>query len=329
MKAAIVTRYGTPDVVQIVEVATPRAKPGQVVVRQHATTVNSGDSRIRSAKMPPGFGLILRLVFGLRGPRQPIFGICVAGEVVEVGPGVTTHKVGDRVLATTGFPMRAHAEYVAIRADRLVPLPAGLTMDQAAALPFGALTALYYLRDRAKVQRGETVLVIGATGAVGAATMQLARHFGATVTAVCSAANADLARSLGASQVIDYRTQDYRSMGQRYDIIVDCIGDATAENSRQALVPGGRLCLVVTSLAYQLTAAWHSRRTGVRVLAGVGRELPEDLRLLTDLAAQGALRPYIGAILPFAQIADAHALAETGHKRGNTVIQFGETTAAT
>lgn len=324
MQAAIVTRYGPPDVVQLHEVATPRAKPGQVVVRQHATSLNSGDARIRGANMPPGFGLILRLVFGLRGPRQPILGICVAGEVSEIGPGVTGVALGDRVLATTGFAMRAHADFVAVKANRLVPLPAGLSMAEAAALPFGALTALYYLRDRAKVQPGENVLVIGASGAVGAAAVQLARHFGAQVTAVCSGANAELVRSLGASQVIDYRSQDYRNLGQRYDIIVDCIGKATAENSHAALVPGGRLCLVIASLGYQLTAAWHSRRIGVKVIAGVGAEAPADLALLAGLAATGAMRPHIGATYPMADIVAAHALTDTGHKRGNTVITFDQ-----
>ena len=322
MKAAIVTRYGPPDVVQIQEVATPVAKPGQVVIRQHATALTSGDARIRAANMPPGFGLILRLVFGFTGPRQPVLGICVAGEVAEVGPGVTSHKPGDHVLATTGFAMRAHAEYVAVKADRLVPLPAGLTMEEAAALPFGALTALYYLRDRAALKSGERILIVGASGAVGAAAVQLARHYGARVTAVCSAANADLVRSLGAEAVIDYRTQDFRTTGQRYDVILDCTGQATAANCRAALVPGGRLCLVVASLACQLLAGWHSRRNGVQVIAGVGKEAPADLAFLAELAAKGPLRPHIGATFPLSAIAQAHALVDTGHKRGNVVITF-------
>lgn len=322
MQAAVVTRYGPPDVVQIQEVATPRIKPGQVIIRQHASALTAGDARIRAANMPPGFGLILRLVFGLRGPRQPVLGICVAGEVVEIGPGVTGVRLGDHVLATTGFAMRAHAEYVALKASRVVLLPTGLTMAEAAALPFGALTALYYLRDRARVQSGDRVLVIGASGAVGAAAVQLARHLGAQVTAVCSAANADLVRSLGAETVLDYQRQDFRNMGQRYDIIVDCVGGATAASCRDALVPGGRLCLVVASLGYQLTAAWHSRRNGVRVIVGVGQESPADLALLADLAAKGPMRPHIGATFAFDQIAQAHALTDTGHKRGNTVITF-------
>ena len=320
MKAAIVTRYGTPDVVQIQEVATPRAKPGQVVIRQHATSLNSGDVRIRAANMPPGFGLILRLVFGLTGPRQPILGNSLAGEVSEIGPGVTGVRLGDRVLATSGFSMRAHAEYVAVKAARLVPLPEGLSMAEAATLPFGALTALHYLRDLAKVQPGETVLVVGASGSVGAATVQLARHMGAHVTGVASAANADLLRDLGA-EAIDYRTQDFRRMGQRYDVIVDCTGTATARNCRDVLVPGGRLCLVVASLAYQIMAGWHGRQSGVKVLAGVGREAPADLAWLADLAAKGPLRPVIGATFPLDQMAKAHALVETGHKRGNVVIE--------
>ena len=322
MKAAIVTRYGAPDVVQIRDIPTPRAKPGQVVVRQRATSLNSGDARIRAANMPPGFGLIVRLALGFTGPRQPILGIVVAGEVAEVGPGVTACKPGDRVLATTGFAMRGHAEFVAVKADRLVPLPATMTYEEAAALPFGAQTALYYLRDRAALKAGERILIIGATGAVGAAATQLAHHYGAQVTAVCSAGNADLARSLGADATIDYQTRDFRSLGQRYDVILDCIGQATAANCRDALVPGGRLCLVVTSLAYQLLAAWHSRRNGVQVIAGVGKEDPADLALLADLAAKGPLRPHIGASFPLDRIAEAHTLADTGHKRGNIVITF-------
>jgi len=323
MQAAIVTRYGPPNVVEIRDVPQPVPKPGQVIVRQHATSLNSGDARIRGANMPPGFGLILRLVFGLRGPRQPILGICVAGQVAAIGPGVTSVALGDRVLATTGFAMRAHAEFVAVRANRLVPLPDALTMAQAAALPFGALTALYYLRDRARVQPGESVLVIGASGAVGAACVQLAHHLGARVTAVCSAGNADLVRSLGAAQVIDYRTQDYRSLGLRHDILVDCVGHATAENSHQALVLGGRLCLVIASLSYQLTAAWHSRRTGIRVITGVGAESPADLAWLATLAT-GPMAPHIGATYPLADIVAAHTLANSGHKRGNTVITFDQ-----
>ncbi len=322
MKAAIVTRYGSPDVVEIRDIPTPRPKPGQVVVRQHATSLNSGDARIRAANMPPGFGLILRLVFGLTGPRQPILGIAVAGEVSATGPGVTTCKQGDRVLATTGFAMRAQAEFGAVTANRLIPLPADLSMAEAAALPFGALTALYYLRDRARLQAGESLLIIGATGAVGAAATQLARHFGAQVTAVSSAANADLARQLGAHDTIDHRTQDFRNHAKRYDVILDCTGQATAANCRAVLVPNGRLCLVVASLGYQLLAKWHGRRNGVQVIAGVGAESPADLAYLTDLAAKGPLKPHIGATFPLAQIASAHALVDTGHKRGNVVITF-------
>jgi len=322
MKAAIVTRYGPPDVVQLQEVAPPPLKKGQVIIRQHATSVASGDARIRAANMPPGFGLILRLVFGLRGPRQPILGICVAGVVDQIGPGVTGVTLGDPVLATTGFAMRAHAELVAVKATRLVPLPNGLSMAEAAALPFGALTALYYLRDRAKLQPGETVLVIGASGAVGAAAVQLAHHIGARVTGVASAANAALLRSLGAGATIDYRVTDFRTMGKRYDVIVDCTGNATAESCRDALVPGGRLCLVVASLAYQVTAGWHSRRTGVKVIAGVGLEAPADLIFLAGLAASGPLRPLIGATFPLTRISEAHALVDTGHKRGNVIITF-------
>ena len=322
MQAALVTRYGPPDVVVIRQVPTPKAKAGQVIVRQHATSVTSGDSRIRAARMPRGFGLVLRLVFGFTGPRQPILGNCIAGEVAEVGPGVSSPRVGDRIMATTGFAMRAHAEYVAIKASRAIALPQGLSMAEAAALPFGALTALFYLRDRAKLKAGEKVLVIGASGAVGAAMVQLAQHMGAEVTGICSAANQGLVLGLGAAQVIDYHERDFRTLGQRYDVIVDCVGEATAQTCAGALVPGGRLCLVIASLGSQLTASRQSRRFGIQIIAGVGKENPEDLRYLADLAAHGSLRPHIGASLPFERIVEAHGLADTGRKRANTVITF-------
>jgi len=324
MRAAIVTRYGPPAVLRIVEIPAMVPRRGEVIVRQCATSVSAGDARIRGARIPRGFGLILRVVFGWNRPRQPVLGIAVAGVVARIGAGVTDLAPGDRVMGTTATAMGAHAEEVAIKANRLLPLPAGLSMAAAAALPFGALTALFFLRDRARVAAGDRVLVIGASGAVGAAMVQLAVLMGAKVTAVCSGPNAALVRGLGATRVIDYRTEDFRAMGERQDVIVDCVGKTTAPDARAALVPGGRLCLVVAPLVAILTAGWQSRRNGIRVLTGTGGEAPADLAALAGLVATGALSPLIGATFPFDQIAEAHTLCDSGRKIGNTVILFGE-----
>ena len=322
MQAAIVTRYGPPNVLQIREVPKPQAKAGQVIIRQHATSLNSGDARIRGANMPPGFGLILRLVFGLRGPRQPILGICVAGEVSEIGPGVTGITLGDRVLATTGFAMRAHAEYVAVKANRLVPLPESLGMEEAAALPFGALTALYYLRDRAKVQPGESVLVIGASGAVGAATVQLAHHFGARVTAVCNTKNVELVRSLGADRVVDYTREDFTKSGERYDVVLDAVQKHSFRRSRRSLLPGG--LYVATDLGFlwhvpllALLTRWIGSRKLVFALDGPTKE---DLALVEELIEAGRYRAVVDRTYPLEHVVAATRYVETGQKTGNVVL---------
>src|SRR5262245_60328216 len=218
MKAAVCRRYGRPDVVQIADVPKPEPKANEVLVRVRATTVTAGDSRIRSARVPEGFGLLLRLGFGITGPRNPILGMEFSGEVATMGTSATRFKPGDRVF---GARMGCHAEYVTVREGAIAPLTDGMTFEQAAALTFGGLTAITFLRDKAQLRPGERVLINGASGAVGTAAVQLARHLGATVTGVCSATNAELVRSLGAEQVIDYGLEDFTQAREAYDVIFD------------------------------------------------------------------------------------------------------------
>jgi NADPH:quinone reductase-like Zn-dependent oxidoreductase len=225
-------------------------------------------------------------------------------------------------MASTALSMGAHAQEVAVKAQRLVPQPEGLSIAEAAALPFGGHTALHFLRDGARLQAGERLLVIGASGAVGLAMVQLGRHIGAEVTAVTSAANAALVQGMGAARVIDYRAGDFRASVGPQEVIVDCVGETDTAAARAMLVPGGRFCRVVASLDAVILAGWHGRRLGIRVLAGSGAEAPADLAWLADLAASGPLRPHIGATFPFAQIAEAHALCDSGRKRGNAVVLF-------
>jgi NADPH:quinone reductase-like Zn-dependent oxidoreductase len=317
MKAAVYRRYGPPDVLRIEEVPRPDPKSNELLVRVRATTVSAGDARLRSARVPPGFGVLMRLGFGITGPRKPILGWEFAGDVAAVGPSVSGFKPGDRVF---GVRMGSHAEYVAAAEDNVALMPRSLRYEDAAALIFGGMTALFYLRDKAKIQPGERVAINGASGAVGTAAVQLAKHFGATVTAVCSAANAELVRSLGAARVIDYTKEDFTQSGDTYDIIVDAVGNCPFSRCQRALAPDGRVLLVVASLGEMLGGLLRPSRAGRKVLTGVGTPRREDLILLGELAESGAVKPVIDRVYPLAHIADAHAYVDTGRKKGSVVI---------
>jgi NADPH:quinone reductase-like Zn-dependent oxidoreductase len=320
MKAIVYERYGPPDVLELKEVARPRPKDNEVLIRTHATTVTSGDWRARSLDLPRGFGLIGRLVFGVSRPRQPILGTELAGQIESVGKDVKKFKVGDQVFAFAGAGMGCYAEYKCMPEDGAVARkPANLTYDEAAAISFGGTTALNFFR-RARLQRGEKVLINGASGGVGTAAVQLAKHFGADVTGVCSAANAELVRSLGADHVIDYTREDFTATGETYDIIVDTAGTAPFSRSKGSLKERGRLLLVLGELPDLLGVPWVSMTSSKKVIAGPAAGRAEDLRFLAELAEAGAFKPVIDRRYPFAQIAEAHRYVDTRHKRGNVVI---------
>lgn len=321
MLAATYQRYGGPEVVTVQDVPRPEPKEGEVLVRVRATTVTAGDWRLRTADVPRGFGVLLRLAFGVRGPRKHVLGTELAGEVEAVGPGVDRFAVGERVFAYTGGSLGAHAELCALKqTGAIARIPEGLSFEQAAALPFGGSTALFFLRDKGELKAGERVLVNGASGGVGTAAVQLAKHFGAHVTAVCSGRNEALVRSLGADEVVDYTKQDFRGIGQQWDVILDVVGTAPFASVKGVLREGGRLLLVVADLSATLGAALRPRREGRFVLAGTAPERAADLELLADLAASGAYRAPIETTVPFARIREAHALVESGRKRGNVVV---------
>jgi NADPH:quinone reductase-like Zn-dependent oxidoreductase len=322
MKAAVVSRYGSSDVVVLEELARPRPGPHEVLIRVHAASVSAADWRIRSASVPRGFGVMIRLLFGLQGPRQPVLGTELSGVVEEVGTSVERFAPGERVFAFPGGRMGAHAEYVAVRDDGMLQrVPAGVDLTVAAALCFGGTTALYFLRDKAKLQPGEKLLVVGAAGSVGSAAVSLGKHFGAHVTAVCSGNNVDFVSSLGADHVIDYTRADFARNGERYDVIMDCVGSAPFTRSRGSLAAGGRLLLVVATLWEILSAPFQSRG-GLKVFAGSAPEDVQNLTTLAELCARGIFRPHVSATFPFEQIQRAHALVESQHKRGNAVVLF-------
>jgi NADPH:quinone reductase-like Zn-dependent oxidoreductase len=320
MKAAFCSRYGAPDTVRIVDLATPAPRAGEVLIRIRASTVASADWRLRSGRMPRGFGLISRLVFGVRRLRQPVLGTELCGTIAAVGPGVTRFQPGDAVVGFAGTGLRCHAEYRVMRADAaLVPKPANLDDAQAAALCFGGTTALHYLRDRARLQPGQSVLILGGAGAVGSAAIQLAKHLGASVSATGSTANLDLLRALGADHSLDYRAHDFSAGGPRYDHILDTVGATTFGPACRALRPGGCYLAVAADLP-GLLAGLRRGPQGQRQLSGPAPERPADVAWLADLAAQGRYRPVIDSCYPLAHIARAHARVETGRKRGNVVV---------
>ena len=321
MKAAVYQRYGPPEVVSIREVPTPAPKDKDVLIRVLATTVTTGDWRSRSLQTPAGFGLISRLVFGVFGPRQGILGSELAGEIAAIGKDVTRFKPGDRVVAFADMGMGCHAEFRTLAQDGgIEPMPENLSLGQAAALSFGGTTALNFLRDRGRINAADRVLINGASGGVGSAAVQLARHFGAEVTGVCSSAHLDLVTSLGADHVIDYTKQDFTTLGQRYDIICDIAGTAPYSRCKGALKDDGRLLLILGGLGQILQIPWIHLTSRHRVSAGPATVRPEQLAFLVQLAADGEFTPVIDRSYPLDQIVEAHRYVETGHKAGNVVI---------
>ena len=320
MKAIVYERYGPPEVLQMKEVEKPTPKDNEVLIKSHATTVTSGDWRVRSLNVPAGFGFIMRLVFGISKPKQPILGSELAGVVESVGKDVRNFKIGDQVFAFSDASMGCHAEYKCMPQDGAVVLkPPSLSYDEAAALSFGGTTALDFLR-RGKLQRGESVLVNGASGGVGTAAVQLAKHFGADVTGVCSTANVELVRSLGARHVIDYTKEDFTQNGETYDVIVDTTGTAPFSRSKASLKERGRLLMVLAGLPDMLQIPWVSMTSTKKLIAGPAAVRAEDLRFLAGLAEAGEFKPVIDRRYPFEQIAEAHRYVDTGRKKGNVII---------
>lgn len=320
MKACLYHRFGSPDVLNLEEIDKPIPKANEVLIKILATTVTSGDWRLRSLEVPAGFGLIIRLVAGLKRPRQPILGSELAGLVEATGQDASRFQVGDEVVAFSDLALGCHAEYRCLPEHGSVVLkPRSLSFQEAAALSFGGTTALDFLR-RARLKSGERLLVVGASGAVGSAAVQLACHLGAEVTAVCSTRNQELVRFLGAHQVIDYTRDDFTRDGQTYDVILDAVGTAPFARSRASLRPGGRLLLVVAGLPALMLSGWQTLTTDKRVIAGPASVKPGDLAHLAELADAGAFRPVVDRCYPFEQIPEAHRYVDSGHKRGNVVI---------
>lgn len=317
MKAAVYRTYGDPEVVKVEHINQPAIRPHDVLVHVQATTVTAGDWRMRRADP-----FIIRLMNGLRAPKQQVLGHEFAGIVENVGDQVVQFAPGDAVYGSTGFAAGAHAAFVRVPADGAIArIPAGLTTDEAASLPVGSLTALHFLR-KAHVEVGHRVLIYGASGSVGTAAVQVAKHMGADVTGVCSTRNIALVAELGADAVIDYTKHDYASLEARYDVIFDTVGKSSYRQARRVLAAGGTYVASSPGIADYLRMVWVNPFTTHRIVAGAAEETPEALQYISDLVAQGQYTPVIDRCYPMCQIVEAHRYAEGGRKRGNVVIEL-------
>ena len=324
MTAVVCERYGSADLLAFVRVPCPTPKSNEILIRVLAATVTSADCRVRSLNLPRGFGLLGRLALGITGPRQSILGTELAGEIVQLGSAVTNFQVGDQVFAFFGARMGCHAEYRCMKATGSVAkIPSNLSVEQAAALCFGGSTMLDFYR-RGRLVAGDQVLVNGASGGVGTAAVQLAKHFGAHVTAVCSTANVELLRAMGADRVIDYTQEDFMRSGWAFDVVVDAVGNAPFARSGALLRSGGRLLMLVPSLWDLLQAPLINLLTDKTVVAGPAEERSEYVQQLGRLGAAGHVLPLIDCCYPFERIADAYRYVDGGHKRGNVCISFAQ-----
>jgi NADPH:quinone reductase-like Zn-dependent oxidoreductase len=325
MKAVVWTKFGPPDVLQLQEVAKPLPKDNELLIRIHATTVTVGDCEMRRLEYPLIMGLVVRMIVGFRKPtRITILGMELAGEVEEVGKEVTKFKEGDHVFAATGLlGTGACAEYICLPEkpeDGAIALkPANMSFEEAAAVPVGGLEALSLLRQ-GNIQPEQEVLINGAGGTIGPYAIQLAKHWGAEVTAVDSTRKLDALRSMGADHVIDYTQEDFTRRGETYDVIFDVVGRSSYSGCIRSLKEKGFYLITYPKLGRSIRGRWTSMRGNKKVVGGTATDSTEDLSFLRELIEAGMMKSVIDRCYPLEQTADAHRYVETGEKIGSVVI---------
>ncbi len=322
MKAIVCTQYGPPDVLQLKEVAKPIPKDNEVLIKIHAATATGGDCEIRRFQIPILFWLYLRIVMGITKPRKDtILGQELAGEIEAVGKDVKRFKKGDQIFAATGgIGFKAYAKYACMPENGMLALkPANMSYEEAATIPMGGYNALHFLR-KANIQRGQKVLVFGASGSIGTMAVQLAKHFGAEVTGLCSTTNLELVKSLGADKLIDYTQEDFTKNGEIYGVILDVPGKSSYSGSLRSLNENGVYLLANPSLLDMFRGLWTSMTSSKKVMFEFADEKSEDLNFLKEQIEAGKIKPAIDRRYPLEQTAEAHRYVENGHKKGNVVI---------
>jgi NADPH:quinone reductase-like Zn-dependent oxidoreductase len=317
MKTIVYTSYGSPDVLEVKEIDKPTPKENEVLVKIHATSVTAADWRLRK---PDPF--MARMLNGFLRPKKfNVLGIELAGVVEEVGDQVTRFKPGDEVFGTMGFGFGAYAEYAVLPEDASLTLkPSNLSLEESAVVPVGADTALFFLRTQGNIQSGQKVIIYGASSSVGSYAVQLAKHFGAEVTAVCSTANQEWVKELGADRMIDYKKEDFTKSGETYDLIFDAVGKLSIRGSMKALKEDGIFLDCVGMLRRGIQAKLATMGNNKTVLGDTATGKLEDLVFLKELIEQGKLKPVIDRCYRLEDIVEAHRYVETGRKKGNVVI---------
>ncbi|MCF4098908.1 NAD(P)-dependent alcohol dehydrogenase [Maritalea mediterranea] len=322
MKAAVCRAYGPAENVKIEEVEKPMPGADEVLVKVVASTVDIADVRIRALRVPKGLSFPTRLAMGLFKPKYPIFGLQFSGIVEAVGANVSAYKVGQEVVGSSGFRFGAHAEFIKVGGDSaLVQKPDNLTHEEAVSVLFGGSTAMGYF-NAAGLKAGDNILINGASGAVGVAAVQIAKHMGATVTGVCSGKNVELVKSLGADHVIDYTKEDFKASTDKFDFVMDNVGNAPFAKVKHMLKPDGKTLVVIFANALEMIKVLTNKRA-VMLTSDSEKEVMGNKMYahLMDLAAQGVLKPVIDTSFPFEKIADAHRLVDGGHKVGAVVVR--------
>ena len=328
MKAIVYTEYGSPEVLRLQEVEKPTPRDNEILVKVHAVNINYGDLIARrfghvspsEFNMPGILWIPARLSFGWREPKNPILGSEYAGEVVEIGRDVTEFEVGTAVFGYQGQQMGANAEYLCVPQDGMVThKPSNMSDEEAATVPYGALTALNLLR-KADIQPGQKVLVNGASGGIGTAVVQLAKHYGAEVTGVCGAPRMDYVLELGADKVMDYKQKDFTSNAVQYDLIFDVLGKGSFANYKKSLTSNGRYLLASFKMKQLGQMMWTSLRGGQKVICALSGETRADLLHIKELVEAGKIKAVVDKQFPLTQAAEAHRYVESGHKKGSVVI---------
>jgi NADPH:quinone reductase-like Zn-dependent oxidoreductase len=331
MKAIVYSEYGSPNVLGLKEIAKPAPKDNEVLIRVHATSVNYGDLVARNFKeisprefnMPFVIWLLAKISFGLSKPNITVLGSEFSGEIEETGKNVKNFKPGDQVFGYLGQSMGAYAEYFCMPENGVVAIkPANMTYEEAAVVPYGAIMALSLLR-KANLQPGQKVLINGASGGIGSAAVQIARHLGAEVSGVCGTPRLDFVKSLGAAKVIDYTKEDFTQNGETYDLIFDILGKSSFSGCQNSLKQNGRYLLASFKMKQLLQMLWTSKSGRKRVICAIAPGSVEDLNSIKDLVEAGKIKAIIDRCFPMAQAAEAHRYVEQGHKRGNVVITVG------